>query len=132
MYTIPIIEKLGGREAVAEALVPSGLGLVDPARLDLLGQPDPVGADVIALARRFAQAWMRFEAAREIERKRKTYLRKLREVADLHRTLTAEEVADLVPDAPELPPLVPTATQIVTGNTIRKTKAEQDADGVPA
>ena len=69
-----------------------------------------------------------WEAAREIERKRKAYLRKLREIADLHRTLTAEEVADLVPDAPELPSLVPTVTQIVTGNTVRKSRAEQDAD----
>ncbi len=69
-----------------------------------------------------------WEAAREIERKRKTYLRKLREVTDLHRTLTAEEVADLVPDAPDLPPLVPAVTQIVTGNTVRKTKVQQDAD----
>lgn len=67
-------------------------------------------------------------AAHEIERKRKAYLRALRQVADLHRTLTADEVADLVPDAPELPALTSSVTRIVTGNTIRKSQAEQDAD----
>ena len=88
----------------------------------LAGEPICVAA---CLAQEGFDNW---EAAREIERKRRTYLRKLREVADLHRTLTAEEVADLVPDAPNLPPLVPTVTQIVTGNTVRKIKAELGAD----
>ncbi len=34
---------------------------MDRAGCGLRRGPDPVGADVIALARRFAQAWMRFE-----------------------------------------------------------------------
>ncbi|MDO5631109.1 MAG: transposase domain-containing protein [Paracoccus sp. (in: a-proteobacteria)] len=69
-----------------------------------------------------------WEAAREIERKRKTFMRKLREVADLHRELTPDQVADLIPDASELPALSAGVTRIVTGNTVRKAEINADPD----
>lgn len=69
-----------------------------------------------------------WEAAREIERKRKVYNRKLREIADLERELTPAQVAALIPDAPMLPELSAGVTRLAIGNTLRKAKTEMDAD----
>lgn len=68
------------------------------------------------------------EAAREIERKRRAYLKALREMTELHRELTAAEVAALLPDAPPTPAASPAVVQIVTGNTVRQAQAEIAAD----
>ncbi|HRM73249.1 MAG TPA: hypothetical protein PLI13_00880, partial [Paracoccus sp. (in: a-proteobacteria)] len=44
------------------------------------------------------------------------------------RRLSADQVARINTSLPEYEPLVPAATQIVTGNTVRKAQAQQDAD----
>ena len=67
-------------------------------------------------------------AARDIERKRIQFRKKMREMVDLHRELTPDQVADLIPEAAALPQLEAGVTRIVTGNTVRKIEMDTDAD----
>lgn len=67
-------------------------------------------------------------AARDIERKRIQFRKKMREMVDLHRELTPDQVADLIPDAAALPQLEAGITRLVTGNTLRKVELADDAE----
>lgn len=67
-------------------------------------------------------------AARKIERKRRAFIRGMREMVELHRELSAADVAALIPDAPDMPSGSPGVVRMVTGNTVRKIEAEADAD----
>lgn len=68
------------------------------------------------------------EAAREQARKWRAYLRAEREMLEAARRLSADQVARINTSLPEYEAISPAATQIVVGNTVRKTRAEQDAD----
>ncbi|SDG22011.1 Mu transposase C-terminal domain-containing protein, partial [Rhodobacter capsulatus] len=68
------------------------------------------------------------DAARKIERKRRAFIRGMREMVELHRELSAADVAALIPDAPDMPGGSPGVVQMVAGNTVRKIEAEADAD----
>lgn len=68
------------------------------------------------------------KAARH-EKNRRTYVKRKRALADIHRQLSAEQLADLYSDTTEKPakpaPIRPTITRLVTGNLA--VQPEQDA-----